>query len=74
MQATDQAIDRLHVPQLLLKPKDAAAALSISERTLWGLTKEEKIRCIKIGTLVRYSIADLQMFIAGGSVDSKSIA
>lgn len=55
-------------PQLLLKPHDAAAALGISERTLWGLTIRDKnpdgeIPCVRIGRAVRYSVAALQAFI-----------
>ena len=46
--------------RLLLKPRDAARILSISERTLWG-SGIPKIRIGKRG--VRYSIDDLRDWI-----------
>ena len=47
--------------RLLLRPRDAARLLSISERTLWG-SNIPKIRIGKRG--VRYSIDDLRNWIA----------
>ena len=48
------------VAPLLLDAKAAAKALSISERTLWGLTEPRgPIRCIRIGRAVRYSPGEL---------------
>ena len=47
----------------LLTPREAAAALSISERTLWGLTKGGAVRCVRIGRAVRYDPRDLQDYI-----------
>jgi excisionase family DNA binding protein len=52
-------------PILLLTPRDAAKALAISERTLWTLTNDGKIPHKRIGRAVRYSVADLQAWIAG---------
>ena len=49
--------------QLLLTPKQAAAALEISPRKLWSLTNEGEIPHLKIGRLVRYSVADLTTWI-----------
>jgi excisionase family DNA binding protein len=53
--------------QLLLKPKEAAEALRISERTLWQLTKDKEIPCVKVGgrirQVVRYDPRDLQAWI-----------
>ena len=48
--------------RLLLRPKEAARALGVSERTLWGLTDLTRIR---IGRSVRYSVDDLRAWIAG---------
>ncbi len=49
---------------LLLNSRDAAKALSISERTLWGLTEPRgPIRCVRIGRAVRYDPHDLRQFI-----------
>lgn len=49
---------------LLLTPRDAAAELAISERTLWGLTKRKELPCVRIGKSVRYRPADLEKFAA----------
>ncbi len=53
--------------RLLLKPKEAADALRISERTLWQLTKDKEIPCVQIGgrirQVVRYDPRNLQAWI-----------
>lgn len=51
------------VPQLLLKPEEAAKALAICPRVLWGLTDEGGLRCIRIGRSVRYDPRDLIAWI-----------
>ena len=48
---------------LLLTPKQAAEALSISPRKLWSMTANGEIAHLKIGRLTRYSIDDLKAFI-----------
>ncbi len=48
---------------LLLRPRDAARALAISERKLWDLTVRNLIPCVRIGRAVRYSPLDLQTWI-----------
>lgn len=50
--------------QPLLRLRDAARMLAISERTLWGLTNEGKVASVQIGRSVRYDPADLRKFIA----------
>jgi len=52
--------------QLLLTPQQTAAALAISERTLYTLTNEGKIPCVRFGRTKRYSLAAIQA-IAGTS-------
>ncbi len=49
--------------KLLLTVREAAAALSISERTLWTLTDAGAVNAIRIGRAVRYAVADLQAYI-----------
>ena len=49
---------------LLLPPKEAAARLRISERTLWTLTDRGEIRCIRIGAAKRYPMIELELFVA----------
>lgn len=56
------------MPRLLLKPREAAEALAISPRKLWGLTKSGAIRCLRVGRAVRYSPADLAAFIEAQEV------
>jgi len=52
--------------RLLLKPREAAATLSISERQLWANTQPRgPIPCIRIGGCVRYSPDALQAHISG---------
>jgi hypothetical protein len=62
------------VPQLLLTPRAAAAALFVSERTLWGLTAPRgPIPAVRIGRAVRYDLEALRYYIAvqrGGPVMS----
>ena len=47
-------------PALGLRPRDAAKALGISERTLWTWTKSGEIPCVKIGRIVMYPVLELQ--------------
>jgi excisionase family DNA binding protein len=55
-------MERLNV--LLLTAAEAAKALSISQRTLWGLTKSGELPCVRInGWTVRYDPADLKAWI-----------
>lgn len=49
--------------QLLLKPAEAAKALSISTRKLWSMTAGREIPCVRIGKAVRYDPADLRAWI-----------
>ena len=51
------------MPVLLLKPADAAKALSISESKLWSMTAGREIPCVRIGRAVRYDPADLRAWI-----------
>lgn len=50
-------------PVLLLTPRQAAEALAISPRKLWGLTASGELPSLKIGRLRRYSIDDLTGWI-----------
>lgn len=49
---------------LLVTAREAAKALAVSPRTLWGLTACGDLACVRIGRAVRYDIADLKAFIA----------
>jgi excisionase family DNA binding protein len=48
----------------LLSASDAAKYLAISERTLFELTKTQKLSAVRIGRAVRYDKSDLDTFIA----------
>jgi excisionase family DNA binding protein len=58
-QRTEQTIE-----PMLLTARQAAKVLSISERTLWGLTKSGDIPAVRFGGRnVRYSPDDLKAWI-----------
>jgi excisionase family DNA binding protein len=48
---------------LLLTARQAAAALSVSERTLWTLTQRGDLPAVRIGRSVRYDPGDLRAWI-----------
>lgn len=57
------------VESLALRPREAAKALGISARTLWGLTAPRgPIPCLRIGhgkrQSVLYPVADLQAWLS----------
>jgi hypothetical protein len=52
------------MPPLLLTSREAAKALSICERSLWGLTAPRgPIPAVRINRAVRYDPRDLAAFI-----------
>jgi excisionase family DNA binding protein len=51
------------VRPLLLTPRQAAKALGICERTLWGLSASGELPRLKIGAAVRYHVNDLEAWI-----------
>ncbi len=56
---------------LLLTSRQAAKALAISERTLWGLTAPRgPIPVVPIGRAIRYALEDLRDFVARKRVAS----
>ena len=61
--------------QLALRPREAAKALSISERHLWQLTKDRKIPCLRIGDgkrkTVLYPVEVLQSWLSSQVSESK---
>lgn len=52
---------------LAYRPREAAKVLGISERTLWQLTHDGKIPCVRLGTgkrrAVLYPVAALQTWL-----------
>lgn len=47
----------------LMKPREAAAYLAISERKLWSLTQSGRIPAVRLDRSVRYDFSDLDKFI-----------
>lgn len=54
---------KLTVQNRMLKSRQAAAYLGISERKLWQIEKEGRIRSARIDRVVRFDINDLDDFI-----------
>jgi excisionase family DNA binding protein len=51
-------------PVLLLSQRDAAHALNLSERTLFTLRAQGKLRAVRIGKAVKYDLEELRAFVA----------
>ncbi len=50
---------------LALRPKDAAKALGVGQRTLWALTQPRgPIPAVKLGVCVLYPIGELRKWLA----------
>lgn len=50
--------------KLVLTPREAAAALGVSERTLYSYEKEGRLKPIRLSTQTkRYRLADLHAFL-----------
>lgn len=58
-------------PTLLLTPREAAEALAISPRKLWGMTASGELPHVRLGRCVRYPVAELQSWIAKQSEGSR---
>ena len=52
--------------QLLIDPKEAAKRLSLGSRTRWSLKACGAIPSLKIGKSVRFSVVELEAWIAAG--------
>ena len=50
---------------LAVGAKEAARLLSISERSLWTLTKDGKIHAARVGRKLLYSVDELKRFVSG---------
>ena len=58
----DNALEKHTI--LLMTPQQAAEALAISPRKLWGMTSSGEIPHIRIGRCVRYPVDELKLWIA----------
>jgi hypothetical protein len=60
-------------PRLLLDAREAAAALSISPRTLWSLTSPRgPIPAVRIGARCLYAVKSLQGWIDAQAGDARA--
>lgn len=59
------------IEPMLLSPRQAAAALNICERTLYGLTQRGELPAVRIGRAVRYSVGDLKAWIERAKIISQ---
>lgn len=55
---------KTHEPPILITEKEVARLLGCCERSVWQMRKDGKIRCVKIGTAVRYARAEIDRFVA----------
>ncbi len=62
----------LPIEPILLRPREAAVALAISERLLWSKTNIGEIPCVRVGRSVRYDPADLRAWIASMKTSGKT--
>lgn len=64
-QFTSQQITKQPEPEveLLLSTREAAKRLSISERTLFELTKSGQLPCVRLGMAKRYSVETIKKWI-----------
>jgi len=65
---------RTHTPALALRPAEAAAAIGVSERKLFQLTKEKRIPHARLGGCVVYPVAELQQWLSSLAEHEKSPA
>ena len=49
--------------KLLLTIQEAAEALGISERKLWGMTDSREIPHVRLGRCLRYAVRELEQWI-----------
>jgi len=66
-EGTDSLIrPKRQIERLLLKPREAAQALSLCEKSLYNLTKRSEIPAVRFGPhgrTVRYDVEDLKAWI-----------
>lgn len=57
--------------KLLLRPREAAQMLAVSERTLWSLTAAGQIPHVRLRRSVRYPIDDIRAWIHEQKIGGK---
>jgi excisionase family DNA binding protein len=51
-------------PRLALTPRETAHSLGISERSLWSLTRQGRVPCVRLGGSVRYPLDALKRWLS----------
>lgn len=60
---------------IALRPRDAASALGLSERTLWAQSAPRgPIPCVRLGGSVLYIVSDLVAFLAAQRTEGKGVS
>jgi predicted DNA-binding transcriptional regulator AlpA len=54
--------------KILIKSGEASRQLAISQRTLWQITKDGQIPCVRIKRMVRYDQEDITAYINGKKI------
>jgi excisionase family DNA binding protein len=62
------------VEPLALRPREAAKALGICERTLFDLNKAGEIPCVRIGWAILYPVETLRAWLAAKAGAAKPAA
>ena len=57
--------ENLNLEKIAVGAKEAARMLSISERTLWTLTKDKRVSARRVGRKWIYSVEELRRFARG---------
>lgn len=53
--------------RLALRPREAAEALGVSERSLWTLTNDGTIPCVRVGRIILYPVDALETWLANAA-------
>lgn len=69
MEATEPAVSAKD----LLRVRDVAAHIGVCERTVWSWIRLGRLRCLRIGKLVRIKPHDLATFLERHAVSAKSV-
>jgi excisionase family DNA binding protein len=62
--ASNAASTSVPIPALALRPREAAAALGVSERTLWAWTAAGEVPHVRRGKTVLYPVGELTRWLA----------
>lgn len=64
--------DRIQQPLLAVGSRDAARMLGVSERTLYDLERDGRIRCTRVGAKKLYAVRELERFLEPSSNPSSN--